>query len=166
MSDQAFLKVLKGHLAALAPMVEALRNGLGDNLVAVVLFGSRARGEAGPESDWDLLVIAENLPDSPWHRQKQMLALLPREWQHQVNVLAYTSAEWFARVTPLALDIALDGIVLYDSTRALFSARLAALRRQLSDLGLERQAIGDGEGEWLWLWRGEPQRHWKLEWVR
>jgi len=150
--------------AVLAPVLEALSKGLGDDLVAVVIFGSRARGEAGPESDWDLLVIAENLPDSPWQRQKQILSLLPQAWRHQVNVLAYTSAEWFARVTPLALDIALDGIVLYESTNALFSARLAALREQLSDLGLERQAIG--EGEWVWVWRGEPQRHWRLEWVR
>jgi hypothetical protein len=147
----------------LGPVIEFLRTGLGDNLVAVVLFGSQARGEAGPESDWDLLVIAENLPDSPWQRQKRILALLPREWQHQINLLAYTPAEWFARVTPLALDIALDGIVLYDGTRALFSARLSALRRQLSDLGLERQAIG--KGEWVWLWRDEPQHHWKLEWT-
>jgi predicted nucleotidyltransferase len=147
----------------LGPVIESLRNGLGDNLAAVVLFGSRARGEAGLESDWDLLVIAENLPYSPWHRQKRILALLPQEWQYQVNVLAYTPAEWFARVTPLALDIALDGIVLYDSPRALFSARLSALRKQLSDLGLERQAIG--EGEWVWLWRDEPRHRWKLEWT-
>jgi len=37
----------------LAPVLETLRNGLGDNLVAVVLFGSRTRGKAGPESDWE-----------------------------------------------------------------------------------------------------------------
>ncbi len=147
----------------LTPILEALRNGLGDDLLAVVLFGSRARGEASPESDWDLLVIAENLPDSPWQRQKRILALLPQEWQHQVNVLAYTSAEWFARVTPLALDIAMDGIVLYDGSRALFSARLSALRKQLFDLGLERQPIG--ENEWVWLWRDKPQRPWRLEWT-
>jgi len=154
----------ENFLAVLAPVLEALRKGLGNDLMAVVLFGSRARGEAGPESDWDLLLIAENLPNSPWHRQKQILALLPQSWRHQVNVLAYTPSEWFARVTPLALDIALDGIVLYDNTNALFSARLSALRKQLSDLGLERQAIG--ENQWVWLWRDKPQRHWKLEWTR
>ena len=33
-----------------------------DRLVAVVLFGSRARGEGSETSDWDLLVIAEGLP--------------------------------------------------------------------------------------------------------
>ena len=30
-----------------------------DDLLAVVLFGSRARGTAGPDSDWDLALIAE-----------------------------------------------------------------------------------------------------------
>ena len=91
------------------------------------------------------------------------LALLPQSWRHQVNVLAYTFSEWFARVTPLALDIALDGIVLYDKTQDLLPARLSALRRQVSDLGLERQAIG--EHEWVWLWRDKPQRRWRLEWT-
>jgi len=146
----------------LAPIVESLRNGLGDNLLALVLFGSRARGDARPDSDWDLLLIAENLPDSPWHRQQQILALLPQSWRHQVSVLAHTFSEWFARVTPLALDIALDGIVLYDKTQDLLPARLSALRQQLSDSGLERQAIG--EHEWVWLWRDKPQRRWRLEW--
>jgi len=150
-------------LMTLSPVIESLRTGLGENLLALILFGSRARGEARPDSDWDLLVIAENLPDSPWHRQKQILALLPQTWRHQVNILAYTSSEWFARVTSLALDIALDGIVLYDNTHALLPARLSALRKQLSDLGLERQAID--ENQWVWLWRDKPRRHWKLEWT-
>ena len=163
MSSQTSHKFPKDNLAVLAPVVESLHHGLGDNLLALVLFGSRARNEARPDSDWDLLLIAENLPDSPWHRQKQILALLPQPWRHQVNILAYTSSEWFARVTPLALDIALDGIVLYDNTDALLSVRLSALRKQLSDLGLERQAIG--ENEWIWLWRDNPQRHWTLEWT-
>lgn len=43
-------------------IVSALREGLGDELVAVVLFGSRARGEAHQGSDWDVLVIANGLP--------------------------------------------------------------------------------------------------------
>ena len=30
------------------------------NAVAVVLFGSRARGDAGPDSDWDLAVVLPN----------------------------------------------------------------------------------------------------------
>lgn len=46
--------------------VEALRAGLGERLVAVVLFGSQACGDHRLESDWDLLVIAKGLPEHPW----------------------------------------------------------------------------------------------------
>lgn len=42
----------------LVPMVEALRTGLGNNLLSGVLIGSRARGEGDPEGDRDPLVIA------------------------------------------------------------------------------------------------------------
>lgn len=148
----------------LQPVITALRQALGDDLVALVLFGSRARGDARPDSDWDLLLIAENLPRSPWRRQQKILALLPQPWRHQVNVLARTPSEWFAGVTPLALDVALDGLVLYDTSDHLLSARLTALREQLDRLGLERRQIENGE--WLWLWRSEPQPHWELEWSR
>ena len=34
---------------------------LGDNLVSVILFGSRARGEAQPDSDVDLLLVVQDL---------------------------------------------------------------------------------------------------------
>jgi len=96
-----------------------------------------------PDSDWDLLLIAENLPDSPWHRQQQILALLPQSWRHQVNVLAHTFSEWFARVTPLALDIALDGIVLYDKTQDLLPARLQTCFSSLNRRSFNQGNIGE-----------------------
>ena len=33
----------------------------------IVLFGSRARGEAGPESDYDILIVAPSA-ELPWRR--------------------------------------------------------------------------------------------------
>jgi predicted nucleotidyltransferase len=45
MTDEALIKEAGRRLAAAAPDAD------------IILFGSRARGEAGPESDLDLLVI-------------------------------------------------------------------------------------------------------------
>lgn len=146
----------------LQPVVAALQGALGDDLIALVLFGSRARGDARPESDWDLLLIADNLPASPLRRGDYIHSFLPHEWRYRVNLLAHTPTEWFGRVTPLALDVALDGVLLYDNSQNLIPARLSALREQLAQLRLERQAI---DNEWIWLWRDEPQRHWELEWT-
>jgi predicted nucleotidyltransferase len=65
----------------LREVVEALHQGLGNNLVAVVLFGSQARGEATEVSDWDLLVLAHGLPSIPLQRHVQLTTLLPVKWQ-------------------------------------------------------------------------------------
>ena len=39
-----------------------LQEILGKQLISVVLFGSVARGEAGPHSDIDLFIVLENAP--------------------------------------------------------------------------------------------------------
>ena len=45
----------------------SLKAKLGDKLKELWLFGSRARGTSKPDSDWDVLVVAEgNLPDLRW----------------------------------------------------------------------------------------------------
>ena len=46
----------------LEALLEALKNVFGERLVSVVVYGSVARGEAGPDSDIDLLIVAEGLP--------------------------------------------------------------------------------------------------------
>jgi predicted nucleotidyltransferase len=46
----------------LSKLVTALQEGLRERLVALVLCDSRARGQARPASDWDLFIIAADLP--------------------------------------------------------------------------------------------------------
>ncbi|MCX7838052.1 MAG: nucleotidyltransferase domain-containing protein [Anaerolineae bacterium] len=52
------------HLPAefLSQVIVRIRHTLGDNLVAIVLFGSYAKGTARRASDIDLLVVARQLP--------------------------------------------------------------------------------------------------------
>ena len=147
----------------LQPVIAALQAALDDDLIALALFGSQARGDAQPDSDWDLLLIADSLPVSPLRRSQYIHSFLPTDWRFRVNLLAYTPLEWFNHVTPLALDVALDGILLYDNSHNVFPARLSVLREQLAHLGLMRRQLG--KGEWVWQWRNQPTQGWKLEWV-
>jgi predicted nucleotidyltransferase len=55
-----------------------LRDLYGDRLVEVVLFGSRARGDANPDSDVDLAVILDRV-ESPWDELRRMDDVL---WRH------------------------------------------------------------------------------------
>lgn len=149
------------HLStALAPLVNALRQGLGADLVSIALFGSQARGEARTESDWDLLVIAHHLPEKPLQRHFRLKALLPEDWRARVAILAKTPVEFEARLPSLYLDIALDGVVLYDAQGYLHK-RLAYIRELVSRLGLRRERVN---GDWMWRWREAPPPAWALEW--
>jgi len=81
------------------------------------LFGSRARGDADDDSDWDLLVIvpddvADDDIDDPligWHLQKGSGVY--------ADVIACRAADFeLARATPntLAFEAATHGVLLYD----------------------------------------------------
>ncbi|MBC7225957.1 MAG: nucleotidyltransferase domain-containing protein [Thermoflexales bacterium] len=144
----------------LAPVVRALYHGLGNRLVAVVLFGSRARGDASPESDWDLLVVARDLPQRPFQRHLFLKRLLPAEWRGRVAILARTPEEFEARLPALFLDIALDGIILYDP-QDYMAKRLAELRRLIQEYGLRRVQRGR---DLVWNWDRPPGPDWSVEW--
>lgn len=144
----------------LGPVIDALREGLGDRLLAVVLFGSRARGDADAGSDWDLLVVARDLPQRPFRRHLFLKRLLPPEWRGQVAILAKTPEEFDAYLPPVFLDIALDGVVLYDA-QGYMAKRLAALRRLIRKQGLRRVQAGR---DLVWQWKRLPGLDWSLEW--
>jgi len=141
-------------------VLSALQQGLGRNLVAVVLFGSRARGEADEDSDWDLFLIARDLPSRPFQRHLYLKRLLPVDWRGQVTILAKTPEEFDSYLASLFLDIALDGIILYDP-QGYIADRLARLRRLIRDRGLQRIQI---DGDLIWRWKRFPGLKWSLDW--
>ncbi len=58
-SDSRFFQLSKVEQRALNELVTRLEDKLTDNLVAVRLFGSRARGTGDADSDLDVLVVLE-----------------------------------------------------------------------------------------------------------
>jgi len=145
-----------------ALVVPALVGALGDRLQSVVLFGSRARGDHYPESDWDLLVIAELLPTRPLERYREIKSALPPATRGATAVLATTPQEFEGHLPEIYLDIALDGQILWD--RAGYAAgRLAELRRIMDRSGLYRERTPAGD---IWKWRVPPRQPWSIEWER
>jgi predicted nucleotidyltransferase len=67
----------------LSQIVTALQEGLGERLIAIVLYGSRARGQARRASDWDLFVIASDLPAQLWERHILLKRSLPAAYRAQ-----------------------------------------------------------------------------------
>ncbi|MFZ2362451.1 MAG: nucleotidyltransferase domain-containing protein [Anaerolineae bacterium] len=143
-------------------IVDALRTGLGDRLISVVLFGSRARQEGRADSDWDLLVIAAGLPETTFARRLYLKNLLPASCRGAASILARTPAEFEAQLSSLYLDVALDGRVLYDPA-GYVNRKLAALRQQLGEIGLYRER--SPAGDW-WRWRNTAPPNWRENWLK
>jgi predicted nucleotidyltransferase len=57
----------------------------------VILFGSQARGDAGPNSDFDVLVIQQS--DEPRYRRSIPLYVALADLPVEVEVMVYTPAE-------------------------------------------------------------------------
>lgn len=145
---------------ALNPLTTALHEQLGGRLVALVLFGSRARGDAEDSSDWDFLLVAQNLPRKVFDRHIYVKRLLPLPWRAVASILAKTPEEFEASLQTVYLDIATDGIILYDTHRYV-SDKLALVRQQLQLNGLHRIQTGR---DMQWQWEKAPRADWSFEW--
>ena len=86
-----------------------------DPKAKVVLFGSRARGDAKKDSDWDLLILI----DSQNIREKEDLFRdkiydLELETGEIISMFVYNNKDWSSRhkITPLYKSIKKEGVVL------------------------------------------------------
>ncbi len=77
----------------------------------VFLFGSRARGEARPDSDWDVMVLLnDNSKTNRWDAVKQLF-YLSLDIEQDINPIVYTKSEWNKRsFTPFYKNVMKDGI--------------------------------------------------------
>jgi uncharacterized protein len=146
--------------AILLHLVTALQEGLGERLVAAVLYGSRARDQAREASDWDLFIIATDLPARLWQRHILLKRFLPAVYRGAVSLLAKTPQEFEARISSLYLDIAQNGKMLFDP-QGYAHRRLAALQRLMAETGLYRMKSRGGE---VWRWQEKSRHPWELQW--
>jgi len=144
----------------LHPLVESLQEAMGQNLIAVVLFGSRARGKTTKASDWDIFVLAHLLPLSPMKRYAYLRGVCNEEVEEGVSFLAKTKEEFEAGFPSFYLDLALDGITLFD-TSGYMEARLRRIRQIIQEAGLRRERIAGG---FFWNWNKYPGPEWEISW--
>jgi predicted nucleotidyltransferase len=137
-------------------LLKALLEVWGDNLVALVVFGSVARGDTRRDSDIDLLIIGYNLPKSRFRRldlfeeaEKRVEPVLEELWATGYYVdfsPIILSTEEAKRHRPIYLDMVIDAVIVYDRNW-FFKSILDDLARKLNALGAERKRIGK-----LWYW--------------
>lgn len=85
----------------------------GDRLERVVLFGSRSRGDARPESDYDVAVFLQDMHDRfvELDRLAHLCTSLIDETGEVVNAMAFHAGAYKER-TPLMREIRIEGVDL------------------------------------------------------
>lgn len=140
-------------------LVEAYKSYLGANLISIVLFGSRARGDCRESSDFDILIIASSLLERHLARigfiRKPLL-----NFEEKVSVIAKTPEEFDSCFPPLYLDIALDGKILIDKDMFM-EKRLKKIGEIIKNSALSRVKKGD---EFFWRWNSPRKPGWILDW--
>lgn len=80
-----------------------------------ILYGSRARGDARDNSDWDILILLDKdrLEQVDYDNVSYPFVLLGCEIGAEINPILYTAKEWNAyRITPFYENVTRDGILL------------------------------------------------------
>jgi predicted nucleotidyltransferase len=152
---------LHGHVERLlVEVTQRVRHHYGARLVSLVVFGSIGRGTARPDSDVDLLIVAENLPDGRMARVdeftpvEQALAATLADGRrfgfiNECSPVFKTPEEVLAG-SPLLLDMVEDARVLVDRD-AFFHAAIDRLKERLARQGTRRIWRGNA-----WLWDLKP----------
>jgi predicted nucleotidyltransferase len=106
------------------------------HLSLLVLFGSRAKGQATQQSDWDLAFLADSVPTNAWG-EPSFLGTLAEVLQIPRDRLDWVD---LARCSPLlAHGIAREGKVLYQSDPFQFQRFQVKAWKQYADTAKFRQ---------------------------
>lgn len=141
-------------------IVQRLRETLGEKLISVALFGSYARGDYHPESDLDLLVIAEGLPAHPVERIQWLHHLVVPVAKKRVGFVAWTPEEFSRAFPSLYLDLGLDARIFFDS-RGFLTERLQRVQEIIEEAGLYRVQNGRN---FAWRFKKPLQRGYEINW--
>ena len=110
------LSYLRGHeRAAVSECIGRLRQALGKQLIGAWLFGSKARGDFGPDSDIDLLIV---IPELDWSLRDEIRLTAARvslEYDVLLNTHILDQPRWRAQThyqDTLWREVQQDGVPL------------------------------------------------------
>lgn len=96
----------------LAELREGLEKLYGDRLVHLILYGSRARGDAEPDSDFDVLVVLKGpvIQGKEIARTSELRSSLSLKYETLVSCVYMPVERYGAEQSPLLINVRREGI--------------------------------------------------------
>jgi predicted nucleotidyltransferase len=155
-TDETVLSRFETLLGQVTSACESLYQG---RLVSLAVYGSVGRGIPRPDSEIDLLIVADDLPTGRMKRMDEFRAVedrldsfLSSIREHDMHIElspVIKTPEEVKRGSPLFLDMTEDARILYD--------REDFLEKELSGLRIKLQRLGSKR-----IWRGSAW-YWDLK---
>jgi len=86
-----------------------------DPKAEIILYGSRARGDDRPDSDWDILILTDYPVDQEKERKfRNNLYDLELETAESFSLFIYSKSDWTTkqRITPFYQNVIQEGVAL------------------------------------------------------
>ena len=95
----------------------ALENDLHDNLRAVILFGSYARGDYETDSDIDVCILLTNVSQDATRRVRRLASRVGLRYDTMVSsfIMDVKTFERYKHIEPIYKNILEDGYFYYDA---------------------------------------------------
>ncbi|OIO74366.1 MAG: hypothetical protein AUJ85_05745 [Elusimicrobia bacterium CG1_02_37_114] len=99
---------------AVKELVDGLKKLYRDNLSRVILYGSKARGDASEDSDVDIMIILKNIVNKREEFEKVIKLSTEIDYKYEtlISVVVTTEQEFLFRNTPLLLNVRKEKIEL------------------------------------------------------
>jgi len=107
--------IMTGRQLEIESMIRNLGNETLPKNAKLMLFGSQARNEARPDSDWDLLILLDGEKVSNDDFDRWVFPFISLGWSLgiEINPVVYTYSEWQQRsITPFYKSVMKEGIGL------------------------------------------------------
>lgn len=94
-------------------LAAALKKNLGNHIKNVILFGSRARGDYYPQSDYDVIVLVDSKTKEIKNQIREIVLQIDWDYDVFISVFVYEKTRFDEdKYEPLFMNIRKEGVLV------------------------------------------------------